>query len=125
MIGAGNAADMIRRFREGAPMARQERDAAKAAGAVPDALWYSVGSKAGGHKDLPIHGDETRTHVAADHRDPLEYSDGSEPRIGITLQRPQQATRSISPTSRIAKYESKCVETVNVMIVMVFLAGIV
>jgi len=101
-------------------MARQERDAAKATGAAPDAMWWSAGNKAENSKDMHIHGDETRTHVAADHRDPLEYSDGSEPRIGSTLQRPQQATRSISPMSRIAKYESKCNGTINVVAVIVF-----
>ena len=108
MSGAGSAADMIRRFREGAPMARDQREAAKAAGAAPDAMWWSIGNKAGAGKDTAIYGEDSRTHVTADHRDPLEHSDGSEPRIGSTLQRPEQATRSISPMSRIAKYDSKC-----------------
>jgi len=108
MSGAGSAADMIRRFREGAPMARDQREAAKAAGAAPDAMWWSIGNKDGANKDTAIYGEDSHTHVTADHRDPLEHSDGSEPRIGSTLQRPEHATRSISPMSRIAKYESMC-----------------
>jgi hypothetical protein len=113
MSGATGAAEMIRRFREGAPMPRDQREAAKAEGRVPEAMWWSTSNKGSAgqgnekDKDIALYGNESRYHMNSSQRDPLEQSDGSEPRIGSTLQRPERITRSISPMSRIAKYEGK------------------
>ena len=104
MSGASSAADMIRRFREGPPTSREDRAVADA----PQNMWWSTSNKgSGADNDKALHKD-SRSHVHVN-PDPLEHSEGSEPRIGSTLQRPEPAAAraSISPMSRIAKYEGK------------------
>jgi hypothetical protein len=107
MSGASSAAEMIRRFREGPPISREDRAAAMAEGNAPNNMWWSTSNKRGGEgNDISLRKD-SHSHINVK-SDPLEQSEGSEPRIGSTLQRPEPAaSRSISPMSRIAKYEGE------------------
>ncbi len=107
MSSASSAAEMIRRFREGPPISREDRAAAVADGNAPHNMWWSTANKRGGEdNDISLRKD-SHSHINVK-SDPLEHSEGSEPRIGSTLQRPEPAaSRSISPMSRIAKYEGK------------------
>ncbi len=107
MSSASSAAEMIRRFREGPPISREDRAAAVADGNAPHNMWWSTANKRGGEgNDISLRKD-SHSHISAK-SDPLEHSEGSEPRIGSTLQRPEPAaSRSISPMSRIAKYEGE------------------
>jgi hypothetical protein len=99
--------DMMARFHNQPPTSRAEREHARANGSMPDAMWWSRNDKGPGEQhDVSIHKD-SHTHINAAGDDRMDHSDGAEPRIGSTLRRPEPAVRSISPQSRIAKYECK------------------
>ena len=107
MSASASVSDMMRRFKDQPPTSRAEREAERAKGTRPGAMWWSRNGKGtGAEKDISLH-EDSHTHVNVTDEDRYEGSGGMEPRIGSTLHRPEPMVRSMSPQSRIAKYESK------------------
>ena len=108
-----SASDMIRRFREQPATSKVDRQQERMSGSRPNEMWWNSDGGEGMASEAPAQ----RGRVSPDD---MEHSNGAEPRIGSTLVRPEpqqmsgSMRRSVSPQSRLARYEGTRKHTFSV-----------